>query len=246
MPDVRDDNLPRGAGSAGEVAAVPSASTILLRGRDGTLETLLIERHQRSSFAPGAWVFPGGMVDEGDAEIAAQLSEDMTLTTRKICAIRELFEETGIWIGGPLQNEAAWRRGLLDGSRGFRDLVAMARPAVDRLVWTSRWITPVVAPKRFDTYFFLLHVRADTVAVPQGSEVVDSLWISPEEALERQQRDELPMVFPTIRNLRAISGFRHAATLLASREGVEIRPVQPVLVVKDGTSRLIVPGEDEP
>lgn len=236
--------MPRGAGDARPVAAVPSASTILLRDTAAGFETLLLERHQKSSFVPGAWVFPGGAVDAGDAAIAKTFSEDLTLATMKLCGIRELFEETGIWIGEPLGDPDAWRRGLLDGTRHFADLAAIARPSLDRLVWTSRWITPDGVPKRFDTYFFLLRVPPETIAVPENSEAVDVLWIPPEEALAREERRELPMVFPTIRNLRAICGFSDAESLVASRRGVEISPVQPVLVVSGGTKRLIVPGEE--
>lgn len=240
---MRDEQMERGTGDP-SVPAIPAASTILLRDSANGFETLLLERHQRSSFVPGAWVFPGGAVDASDTEIAKTYDEDLTLATMKVCGIRELFEETGIWTGGTLGNLEEWRHGLLEGTRHFADLVEAARPDLERLVWTSRWITPADVPKRFDTYFFLLRVPADSVAVAQNSEAVNVLWISPEEALEREERRELPMVFPTIRNLKAICGFADAESLVASRTGIEIKPVQPILVVSGGTKRLVVPGEE--
>jgi 8-oxo-dGTP pyrophosphatase MutT (NUDIX family) len=110
-------------------------------------------------------------------------------------AIRETFEETGLAIED-----------------------------VDRLVLTSRWITPVGSPKRFDTYFFLAKAPDANVTI-DGSEIVDHVWIRPADALK-----QLKMIFPTIKNLEALLGFESADALIDSRRGTVIEPVQPVLV----------------
>lgn len=65
----------------------PSASVIVLR--DGPLEVLLLRRHEKSSFVPNAWVFPGGMADEAD-------TRDSILHGMRITAARETREETGL------------------------------------------------------------------------------------------------------------------------------------------------------
>jgi 8-oxo-dGTP pyrophosphatase MutT (NUDIX family) len=90
--DVTDRQLPRGAGGAGDVEAVPAASTIVLRA--DPMEILLLRRHERSTFVPGAWVFPGGALEDADR------AED-ELLTMKSCAMRELQEETGIVVDDP-------------------------------------------------------------------------------------------------------------------------------------------------
>ncbi|HJW92400.1 MAG TPA: NUDIX hydrolase [Thermoanaerobaculia bacterium] len=95
---------------------------------------------------------------------------------------------------------------------------------VNQLVWTSRWITPIGSPKRFDTYFFLAKAPNTDVTV-DGSEIVDHIWIRPAAALE-----QLKMIFPTIKNLEALLGFDSADALMDSRRGAVIEPVQPVLV----------------
>ena len=59
---------------------IPAASVIVLR--DEPLEVLLLRRNDNSSFVPGAWVFPGGAIDQGETPEAA--------------AIREAFEEAGL------------------------------------------------------------------------------------------------------------------------------------------------------
>jgi len=73
-----------------EVAAVPAASVLVLR--DGPLEVLMMRRRADASFVPNAWVFPGGAVDEEDRA----LGDGSELSTMRIAAARELFEETGV------------------------------------------------------------------------------------------------------------------------------------------------------
>jgi 8-oxo-dGTP pyrophosphatase MutT (NUDIX family) len=114
----------------------------------------------------------------------------------RVTAIRETREETGIVIDDP-----------------------------DQLVRTSRWITPLGVPKRFDTDFYLAKVPRDVVVTIDNAEVVDHVWITPADALKR-----LKMVFPTIKNLEALLGFDSADALIESRRGAVIEPVQPVLV----------------
>ena len=75
---------------ADEVATPrPAAVVILLRrgGRhaDRGVEVLLAQRGSDLSFMPGVWVFPGGMVEDGESEAE--------------CAARELAEEVGIELG---------------------------------------------------------------------------------------------------------------------------------------------------
>jgi 8-oxo-dGTP pyrophosphatase MutT (NUDIX family) len=95
----------------------------------------------------------------------------------------------------------------------------------NRLVWTSRWITPAGVPKRFDTYFYLAKAARDVVVTIDGTEVVDHVWITPADALKT-----LKMVFPTIKNLEALLGFDSADALIDSRRGAVIEPVRPILV----------------
>ena len=109
------------------------------------------------------------------------------------------------------------------------------------LVWTSRWITPAGMPKRFDTWFFLAAADRQAEVRLQESEAVDFVWIAPEEALRRHAAGELPMVFPTVKTLEAISGYGRRDDLLQSRRGVTIEAVQPVLVVEGDRRKIVLP-----
>ena len=209
---------------------LPAASVIVLR--DEPLELLMLRRHHSASFMPNAWVFPGGIAEQLDHELA----HGDTLTAMKIAAVRETFEETGVWLGAPLEDAEHKRRRLLAGNLDMRQLLAEAPVDLDQLVWTSRWITPVGVPKRFDTYFFLTRVSRDVVATAEQREAVDVVWIHPAKALEKHAAREMQMVFPTLRNLEALTGFDTAGALMDSRRGATIEPIEPVLV--DGKPTL--------
>ena len=207
-----------------EVEPLPAASVLVLR--DSPLEILMLRRTESASFVPNTWVFPGGITEALDLELGGM----------HITGARETFEETGVWLGAPLEDAEHKRRRLLAGSLSFRHVLAEAPLEKDSLVLTSRWITPVGLPKRFDTYFFLATVPRDVIATAEQSEASAVVWIRPAEALQRHAAREMAMVFPTLRNLEALAGFTNAGELIESRRGAVIEPILPVLV--DGKPTL--------
>lgn len=201
--DVRDDQLPKGAGSGpANVPVVPSACTIVLRGEP--FEVLLQRRAERASFVPGNWVFPGGVVEAEDRR-------GDELGTAKACAARELMEEARVRV----------------------------EPA--SLVWTARWITPEGVPKRFDTYFFLAELPAGQDPQPDHIEGIELRWATPASALAAHKAGELPMVFPTLKNLEALLPFRSIAELLAARRGATVPTTRPVIVVEGRQKKVVLP-----
>jgi len=208
-----------------EVTPLPAASVIVLRDAPPSYEVLMIRRHEGASFVPNVWVFPGGMVEQLDREIARERGDGSLLGRMRVAAARELFEETGVWLGAPLENAQSKRRRLLAGSLGFRHLLDESPIDFESLVWTSHWITPAGIPKRFDTYFFLTKADSSAVATVENVEAVEAAWVTPDAALS-----ELQMVFPTVKNLEALRGFDSVDALIDSRRGAKIDPVEPVLV----------------
>src|SRR5690349_7671259 len=78
----------------------PAATVLLLRDGPQGVEVLMTRRSPTASFAPGAYVFPGGGIDAADAQAHGQAARragqhDLSLT-QAIAAIRESFEELGI------------------------------------------------------------------------------------------------------------------------------------------------------
>jgi 8-oxo-dGTP pyrophosphatase MutT (NUDIX family) len=240
---VRDDQLPKGAGTAREITTpIRAASTIVLRG--DPFEVLLMRRSDRSSFVPGAWVFPGGTLEDQDRELAGRIGANDESTMLRICGVRELLEESGLWFGSPAADADRLRAALLAGQPALASFAAELPPLIDRLVLTSRWITPEGIPKRFDTWFFLVEASGEREAVADLHEGVELLWLTPAAALERHHAGSLPMVFPTIRNLEELRGWNSSAALLAARRSAQVRPVRPVLTVRNGRTTITVPGEE--
>lgn len=88
---------------AAPVRAVPASTVLLVRDRPA-FEVLMVTRHQQSTFAGGALVFPGGKVDREDGDERWKESIDgwhsvpIDQRALRIAAIREVFEETGLLI----------------------------------------------------------------------------------------------------------------------------------------------------
>nr|WP_201469410.1 NUDIX domain-containing protein [Microbacterium hydrocarbonoxydans] len=130
---------------------LPVAGTVVLlrRGESG-VELLLIRRPARGSFA-GAWVFPGGKVEDADRTPGAAEQEDA-----RRAGIRETFEEVGLSVVGPMRTLSRWQPPLEAPVR-IRTwfFVAAAPDAPLRLapdeVEDAVWITPSAALERHGT-----------------------------------------------------------------------------------------------
>ncbi len=118
--------------------------------------------------------------------------------------------------------------------------IALTDPA--ELVPFSRWITPAEVKIRFDTWFYLALAPSVTPRV-DGREIVDFRWYAPGEALAAHGRNELLLVFPTIKHLQQLSRFASAQALLEHARGREVTPVQPRVVMSGEIARVLLPGE---
>jgi 8-oxo-dGTP pyrophosphatase MutT (NUDIX family) len=171
-------------------------------------------------------------------------------------AIREAFEEVGILLAyGPdgsllrLAGEAKarferHRRACQqDGSAFWRMLrEERLQLAADRLVYFAHWITPEENPIRFDTRFFAAEAPLEQEAVADNQEIIAVRWLSPAEALGAQRRGEIPLRFPTIKNLELVEGPSHAA-VLASLDGRSVPTIRPRVIGKGPSRRVLLPGD---
>jgi 8-oxo-dGTP pyrophosphatase MutT (NUDIX family) len=132
----------------------------------------------------------------------------------RTAALRELEEEAGIVLNG-----------------------------AEELLPFSRWITPAEVKIRFDTVFYLAPLPHGATPQIDGQEVVDARWYGPQEALDSCSSGELFLVFPTIKHLEQLSGFRSAEELMEYARGREVRPVQPRVLLSGETARIVLPGE---
>lgn len=131
--------------------AAPAATVILLRdARNGVqgVETLLLQRHTKTAFHGGAWVFPGGHIDPEDHEPGAP---DDILAAARTAAVRETAEEAGLRIDpDTLAYFSHWTTPLVRPRR-FSTWFFVA-PADDegvrvdgREISAHRWLRPAAA-----------------------------------------------------------------------------------------------------
>jgi 8-oxo-dGTP pyrophosphatase MutT (NUDIX family) len=149
----------------------------------------------------------------------------------------------GAWVfpGGALHE------GDLDLSaaavRELAEEAGIKLPPETELVPWSRWITPEEVKVRFDTWFFMAEAPPGAEPTPDGGECVDARWLRPAAALDAHSRDELMLVFPTIKHLEALASFESIAAALAGARRNEPVPVQPKVVVCGDSARILLPGE---
>ena len=129
------------------------------------------------------------------------------------------------------------------GVREVEEEAAIALPDPGALVRFSRWITPAMVSIRFDTHFFLAAAPDGADPKPDGGETVDLGWFTPRGAIEAHERDEILLVFPTIKTLEQLAGFSSADALLEWAAGRDVEPVEPQVIGDGPTARIVLPGE---
>jgi len=229
----------------------------------GGIEVFWVKRGESLPFMGGWHAFPGGGLSRSDAEIAvippaapAALAVPAAEATAPdlepgilACAIRELFEETGILLARPAGgSEAAptarravpdpvrlaeGRRALL-GGRSFaavlQDLGCVADAS--RLVYAGRWLTPPFAPLRFDNRFFLLEWPAGEAVQPEvlPGELEAGAWVEPEAAWQSWRLGDVLAAPPILHLLQVLGEDGPDAGLPRLRHPVEadLGPVRRV------------------
>lgn len=220
----------------------------------------MVVRHHQIDFASGALVFPGGKVDDGDFEVrdycdGAGDADDTTLSMM-VGAIREAFEECGILLArerGSTNLVSAerllelehYREPLNNGEISIRAFLAQENLvlACDTLVKFAHWITPEMMPKRFDTLFYLAVAPEDHLAVHDGKESVDSVWISPEDALAGATSGKYTIIFPTRLNVEMLGTSHSVAAAISDARARNIVSVLPWMEKRDDGMYLCIPPD---
>jgi 8-oxo-dGTP pyrophosphatase MutT (NUDIX family) len=127
--------------------------------------------------------------------------------------------------------------------REVREETRLEPPDAAALVKFSRWITPPELRIRFDTHFFLAVIPDGQEPSVDGAEMVDLGWHTPAGALAAHARGELELVFPTIKQLEQLDGFRSADAVLSWATGREVVAVEPRVRITGETARIVLPGE---
>ncbi len=203
---------------------LPAATVLLLRDTHDGIEVLMTRRSLQASFAPGAYVFPGGGIDAEDSSChhlaQRRPTQDEKRLTQAIAAIRESFEELGILLakesdGKPVSSQ---KHSLLSRSENFaaQCLSHGLTLSADEVYVLAHWVTDRDLPRRFDVPFLVARMPEEQVPVADEKEQFEPVWVSPSLALTRHAAGDFFIIFPTIRTLEKLQGYTTVDSVLAA------------------------------
>jgi len=216
-----------------------AATLILIDREDGHAKALLGRRHERHTFMPGKFVFPGGRLESVDRlmpvarplhpQVEARLMRRVERPSVKLAralalaAVRETFEETGLLLGVKEGAPPAIPSELWSGFAA-----ASVHPDLGAIHFIARAVTPPFRPKRFDTRFFAADVetiahRLDGVIGPEA-ELVELVWLPLADAA----RLDMPLITRVVieelrERIAAGLPIDHPAPFYYSRRGRFVR-----------------------
>jgi 8-oxo-dGTP pyrophosphatase MutT (NUDIX family) len=200
-----------------------------------------------------------------DAAASAELGLPSGGLARRVAAVRECFEEAGILLADPAAHHAddagdaddtlaialpdlrAWRDAINAGHATLGQVLESEDLVVDvsGLRVFAHWLTPVGAPRRYDTWFFVARSPEDQDGLHDDSELVASEWVRPMDALRRHARGDIELILPTVRSLEALARYPTVETLFAALDSVPREDVHRPLVIADAAGeRVAMPGDD--
>ncbi|MGH2683710.1 MAG: MBL fold metallo-hydrolase [Actinomycetota bacterium] len=192
----------------------PAATVVVARPAPNGIEVLVVRRGPANRFGPGFVVFPGGVVEPGDRALAARLFGDGSEEARA-CAVRELYEETGLLLSAHgFRVRSAPRPELRE--------VQFTNPVPAALVEIARWMAPEDLPMRFDARFFAVAAPRGVEPSPDGVEADRAWWATPAEILAG--RGDEPLMWPTMATMQALSECRSVEDVLELRIPQAPRP----------------------
>ena len=211
-----------------EAAVLRNAATVLLLRDTATgMEVLMTRRSLTASFAPGAYVFPGGGIDAADSLAHGQSTRRATQSdvhlTQAIAAIRESFEELGVLLARhantgqhPVSHVTTADIAALDRKAPFAAQCrakGLTLAGADVYV-LAHWVTDRDMPLRFDVPFLVARMPQGQEPVADEAEQFEPEWISPADALARQKAGKFFIIFPTIRTLERLQHYANVDAVL--------------------------------
>jgi len=241
-----------------------AATVVLLRDTDAGMEAFLLRRVVGMAFAGGMTVFPGGGVDQRDADTAIawtgpsaawwaeRFSCDEPLARALVCAaVRETFEESGVLLAGPSADSvvsdtrpfAYARQALVNREFSLAEFLADKGLVLraDLLRPWANWVTPEEEPRRYDTKFFVAALPTGQRADGSTSEADHAEWRRPAEAIELWQAGERGLLPPTWMTLSDLSEAGSVAAAMAMPRTIE--RVMPKVVRDGNVLRPVLPGD---
>jgi glyoxylase-like metal-dependent hydrolase (beta-lactamase superfamily II)/8-oxo-dGTP pyrophosphatase MutT (NUDIX family) len=179
---------------------IRDASAVVLTRAEGR-EVFLVERAPELRFFGGYWACPGGVVDPVDRDDDAGVGRPSEREHAR-CAVRELFEETGVALPGSAASELGpdARRALrLALARGDDEAwSAVGSGGDDRVRRIFELTTPPFAPVLYRTSFVHLELPPGETPEVLPGELTRGRFFRPDEVLERWLAGEMFVVPPVV------------------------------------------------
>lgn len=208
-----------------------AATVLLLRDSEAGIEVLMTRRSDRASFAPGAYVFPGGQIDAAD-EAAQRIAthrptQSGLQLTQAIAAIREGFEELGVLLARHADGRPVSAEDIASMDRSTTSPVSFVAQceqrglllASDQVFTLAHWITDRDLPKRFDVPFLVARMPEGQTPTADESEQFEPCWVRPADALARHAAGSFFMIFPTVRTLQRLAAYAKVDAVLEACAG---------------------------
>jgi 8-oxo-dGTP pyrophosphatase MutT (NUDIX family) len=225
--------------------AIPAATLIVVRdGAAGRPELLMVERAEGMAFAAGALVFPGGRIDEADRQLARELATE----AEAVAAVRETLEETAVPVAlapSPSEGAAAELQRALVADEPFAALLESAGLGIeiDALTPFARWVPKFHAVRRFDTLFYVaLCPPGDWQPRVMEGECAGAAWLTARQVLDRENRGEARLIFPTRRTLERLAQHPTFDAIRADALAHPIEPVTPWVEERNGEKFITIPS----
>ena len=220
-----------------EVPIRPAATVMLIDDRPD-LQVFMMERHANTVFAGGMWVFPGGAVDhQDDASYFSGIATHRTDTEASalmnlengglayyMAAIRETFEEAGVLLALHREDESELNIAEASTARfqQYRDQLNAGEIELKAILEKESLIP------------------SHQIPIHDDGELVNSVWMSPREVLEKAATDEMILMSPTLRMVKSLAEFDSADQVMASASS---NPEDHRARVHKKTGIIVMPGE---
>ena len=232
----------------------------------------MMRRHARATFG-SFYVFPGGVLDDGDAEVHGfssgrdDVDANHTLGVESgaldyySAAIREAFEESGILLARNARGDwgvddasaeqlATYRESLHAGRMSWLSFLESQKLtlAYEQMHYIAYWVTPRIEARRFSTRFFLAPMPEGQVASHDDAELTDSCWMTPAAVLQASKDGEMQLMYPTRCALREIAEYSTIDEIVGwarEQEQDELIKLPPVFHEDPRDLRPIFPGEPD-
>jgi recombination protein RecT len=182
----------------------------------------MTRRSATASFAPGAYVFPGGGIDAADHAhhhlARRRPTQSDGHATQALAAIRESFEELGILLARDANGAwaGAQHMAALDRKAAFYPQMQQQglELAAHEVFCLAHWVTDRDLPKRFDVPFLVARMPGGQEPVADEAEQFEPLWVRAHDALARYAAGQFFIIFPTIRTLERLLPFESVDAVL--------------------------------